>query len=212
MRRITMLAVGILVLALCAGPAFAQGPTDVLKVDYFSNANTAGAPDGTLRITDPGTSPGNNYAFIFVFDPNQEMSECCACKNTPDNLQTYSVNGDLTSNPLTGVTLSTGLIKILSIGNTLTGTAASSAKAAGTAVQVRSTVFSITPAIRAWTTHIQNSNFAETETASQDATLSATEVGRLGAECSSILLDGSGHGICSCGSPAEPELLQPVNN
>lgn len=211
MRRITMLVACILALALCAGPAFAQTLTDVLKVDYFSNANTAGAPDGTLRMTNPGTSGGNNFAFIFVFDPEQEMSECCACELTPDNLQTFSVDSDLTSNPLTGVTLTTGAIKILSVGPApVTGTAASTAKTNGSALTVRSSVFVIEPAIRAWTTHIQNSNFAETETASQDATLSAAEAGRLGAECSSILLDGSGHGICSCGQPTEPELLKPV--
>jgi hypothetical protein len=213
MRRITMLVACILALALCAGPAFAQTLTDVLKVDYFSNANTAGAPDGTLRVDNPGTSGGNIIAFFFVFDPNQEMSECCACLQTPDGLQTMSVDTDLTSNPLTGVSLTTGVVKILSVGPAvLTGSAATSAKTAGTAVSVRNTVYAIEPSVRAWTTHIQNSNFAETETASQDATLSATEVGRLGAECSSILLDGSGHGICSCGQPTETEILKPVNN
>ncbi|HTZ59679.1 MAG TPA: hypothetical protein VMB49_16340 [Acidobacteriaceae bacterium] len=209
MRRITMLAVCTLALVLCAGPAFAQ-LTDVLKVDYFSNANTSGAPDGTLRVSNPGTAGGNVIALFFVFDPEQEMSECCACNQTPDDLQTMSVNADLTSNPLTGVPLTTGAIKILSVGPVLTGTAASTAKAKGTAVAIRNTVYGIEPSVRAWTTHIQNSNFAETETASQDATLSTAEVIRLGVECTSILVVGSGHGICSCGSPAEPEILQPI--
>ena len=54
----------------------------------------------------------------------------------------------------------------------------------------------IEPAIRAWTTHIQNSNFAITETASPDATLSAQEVVRLRNQCYAIVLDGSGKGIC----------------
>jgi hypothetical protein len=88
----------------------------------------------------------------------------------------------LTSNPLTGVTLKTGLIKIAST----TGTSASRLVP--------------TPAIRSWTTHIQNSNFAVTETASQDATFSASELSRLDRECSAVQLDGSGHGICSCGT------------
>jgi len=83
-------------------------------VDYFSNANTSGAPDGTVRLTNPNTSGGNIWAAIYVFDPNQEMSECCECRLTPDGLRTLSVNSDLTSNPLTPVTLSTGLIKIVS--------------------------------------------------------------------------------------------------
>jgi len=168
-----------------------NGITDVLKVDYFANANTSGAPDGTVRITSPGTAAGNICAYIFVFDPYQEMSECCGCLNTPDGLATLSINSDLTSNPLTGVTLTTGLIKILSvspIGN------ACPLPGQSTGVDV------IEPAIRAWTTHIQNSNFAITETASPDATLSAGEVARLRNECNAIVLDGSGKGICSCGS------------
>jgi hypothetical protein len=185
MRRITMLVVCMLALALCAVSAMASTappPADTLKVDYFSNANTAGAPDGTFRLTNPGTSGGNIWAAIFVFDPNQELTECCECLLTPDGLRTLSVNSDLTSNPLTGVTLSTGLIKVVSTSNTN----------AAKLVPV--------PALRAWTTHIQNSNFAVTETASQDATLSSSEVGRLDAECSAIQLDGSGKGICSCGT------------
>jgi len=151
-------------------------------VDYFSNANTSGAPDGTVRLTNPNTSGGNIWAAIYVFDPNQEMSECCECRLTPDGLRTLSVNSDLTSNPLTPVTLSTGLIKIVST----TGLSASK-------------LFPVA-AIRSWATHIQNSNFAITETASQDATLSAAEVSRLQAECAGIQHDGSGHGICSCGT------------
>src|SRR5271165_2841575 len=92
-----------------------NGITDVLKVDYFANANTSGAPHGTVRITSPGTAAGNICAYIFVFDPYQEMSECCGCLNALDGLATLSINSDLTSNPLTGVTLTTGLIKILSV-------------------------------------------------------------------------------------------------
>jgi hypothetical protein len=185
MRRITMLVVCMLALALCAGSAMASTappPADTLKVDYFSNANTAGAPDGTVRLTNPGTSGGSLYAAIYVFDPNQELSECCECFLSPDGLRTLSVNSDLTSNPLTGVTLSTGLIKVVST----TGTSASK-------------LFP-TPAVRGWATHIQNSNFAVTETASQDATLSSAEVSRLDSECAAVQLDGSGHGICSCGT------------
>src|SRR5579863_6888902 len=88
--------------------------TDLLKVNYFSNANTAGAPDGTVRISNPGSPTGELCAQVYVFDPYQEMSECCACLVTPDGLRTLSVNTDLTSNPLTGVTLQTGVVSIVS--------------------------------------------------------------------------------------------------
>ena len=158
MRQTTLLVICALMAGLFVTAASAQAPpADTLKVDYFANANTAGAPDGTLRITNPGTNGGNIYAAIYVFDPQQELTECCTCILTPDGLRTLSVNADLTSNPLTGVTLTTGLIKIVS------STGPSASKLFPTA------------AIRSWTTHIQNSNFSETETASQDATLSSAE-------------------------------------
>jgi hypothetical protein len=182
MRQTTLLVICVLVATMLATTAWAQVPADTMKVDYFSNANTASAPDGTFRITNPNTSGGNVYAAIYVFDPDQELSECCACLLTPDGLATLSVNTDLTSNPLTGVTLTTGVIKVVSSSNP-TG-----AKLAPT------------PAVRSWTTHIQNSNFSETETASQDATLSSTEQTRLQRECGSILAVGSGHGVCTCGT------------
>ena len=184
MRRIALLVACTLALALCAGTAWGQA--DTLKVDYFANANTAGAPDGTLRITNPGTAAGNVCASIFVFDPDQELSECCSCLQTPDGLATLSVNTDLTSNPLTGVILSTGVIKIVST------IPVSGACPLPTAVKPE-------PAIRAWTTHIQNSSFVETETGSIDATLSTGEISALARECTAIKVAGSGHGVCTCG-------------
>jgi len=54
--------------------------------------------------------------------------------------------------------------------------------------------------IQGWATHIQNSNFAITETASQVSFLSATEEGRLARQCGAILSVGSGKGICTCGT------------
>jgi hypothetical protein len=190
MRRITVLVVCTLALALCAGYAAASTtppPADTLKVDYFANANTAGAPDGTVRITNPGTSGTGLCAAIFVFDPNQELSECCSCYVSPDGLRTLSVNANLTSNPLTGVILNTGVIKIVST-------------RANSGTCPNPTSLTPTPAIRAWATHIQNSNFSITETSSQDATLSNWEQTALQNQCQAIHLDGSGKGICSCGT------------
>ncbi len=192
MNRTTVLVVCALAFALCTGPALAATtqtppPADTLKVDYFANANTAGAPDATVRITNPNTGGGNVCASIFVFDGNQEMTECCSCLETPDGLQTFSVNANLTNNPLTGKLLTTGLIKIVST-TTVGG------------LCPLPTTFTPIAAVRAWATHIQNSNYSITETASQDATLSSNEVWRLETECSAIKTDGSGSGVCSCGS------------
>ncbi len=189
--RTTWLVVCTLALGLCvsawAGTSATTPSTDTLKVDYFSNANTAGAPDATVRLDNPGTSGGNICAAIYVFDAQQEMSECCSCLLTPDGLRTLSVNGDLTSNPLTGVTLTTGVIKLVS--TTVPG-----------ACPAYPYTITPTPALRAWVTHIENNNFAVTETNAADATLSANEVTRLQGQCRAIWLDGSGAGRCSCGT------------
>jgi hypothetical protein len=154
---------------------------DTFKVSYFANANTGGAPDGTVRLTNVGTSGGNVCADIYVFDPFQELSECCSCRQTPDGLGTLSVNTNLTSNPLTGVVLTTGAIKIVS---SSTCNAASPKPAAG---------------IRAWATHIQTGYYV-TETEFIDSGLSAAELARLASECSAIQEVGSGSGVCSCGT------------
>lgn len=184
MRKTSLLMLALVCLALLVPAMWGQTapPADTLKVDYFANANTSGAPDAVIQLTNPNTSGGKIFAAIYVFDPEQEMSECCECPLSPDGLRTVWINPDLTDNPLTPVTLTTGLIKVVS-----------------TTGQSASKLFP-TPAVRGWTTHIQNTTFAETETAMQDATLSANEVTRLQRECAGIQINGSGHGICTCGS------------
>jgi len=178
---------GTLALALCATYAAAQSapPADTLKVDYFSNANNS--IDETMRLTNPGTAGGDLCAAVYVFAADQEMSECCSCRMTPDGLRTFSVNKDLLGNPLLGLSLSTGAIKVVS--TTITGSTCPTYPS------------SITPApgIHGWTTHLQN-NHALTETQSQDATLSSGELSRLQTECYAIQLVGSGKGVCTCGT------------
>jgi hypothetical protein len=187
MRQTAFFLACIMGLAVCAVSAWGQEPADVLKVDYFSNANTSTAPDGTVRLTNPGTAAGNVCASIYVFDADQELSECCSCLLTPDGLRTLSVNTDLTKNPFTSVVLTGGMIKMVST------IPVKGACPLPTAVNPE-------PALRAWVTHIQTAGFVETETASSDATLSSDEVTRLAAECRGIGLDGSGAGVCTCGT------------
>jgi|SRR5271165_247014 len=189
MRKTAIAALSLLAFALCPANAWSQNlPADSMKVDYFSNANTTGAPDGTLRISNPGTAPGNVCASIYVFDVQQELSECCSCFVSPDGLATLSVNTDLTKNPLTATTLTTGVIKIVS-----------TIPVAGACPKYPVSV-SPEAALRAWTTHIQNSGLAETETASQDTTLTLTEMKRLEKACYAAQIVGSGQGLCTCGS------------
>jgi hypothetical protein len=175
----------ILALAVFAGIAQAQSP---YRVDYFANANTAGAPDATLRLDNDGSAAGANLcADIFVFDAYEELSECCACLETPDGLRTLSVNLDLTANPLTGSILSGGIIKVVA------------AATNGGVCPVPTHITTVTGAeIQGWATHIQNSNFSVTETASQVSNLSAAEESKLAKQCGAIVAVGSGSGICSC--------------
>ncbi len=52
---------------------------------------------------------------IYVFEPDEEMAECCGRTLTPDDLRTLSVNTNLTANPLTGGALTgSGVIKVVS--------------------------------------------------------------------------------------------------
>ncbi len=186
MRHVT-LVVCISALAVCAGYARAQTPPppDTFKVDYFSYGNTP--YDATLRLTNAGTAGGSLCAAIYVFSPDQEMSECCACYFTPDGLRTLSVNNDLLANPLQGNTLSMGTIGIVST------------KARGGGCATYPTYLTPTAGVRAWATHVQEWGIV-TETGSQDATLSVAEIKRLQTECYAVQVDGSGAGLCTCGT------------
>jgi hypothetical protein len=169
-----------------AGVASAQ---DVFKVNYFSN-NAAPAPDATVRIDNPGLTYGNLCAMVYVFDADQQLSECCGCVETHNGLRTLSVRSNLTSNPLTGVISRNGVIKIVSaaVNNSPCDPTSNVSPKAN---------------LRAWTTHIQNAvgtAYPITETESSDSTLGATELANLQAQCAFVNILGSGQGICSCGT------------
>ena len=185
-RILPVLAVALLVLGIGSGIAMAQ---DVYKLNYFSN-NAAPAPDATVRIDNPGLTYGNLCAMIYVFDADQQLSECCGCVETHNGLRTLSVRRDLTSNPLTGRVSTNGVIKVVS--------AAVNNSPCDPTANVKPT-----PNLRVWVTHIQNpvgAAFPITETESSDSTLGATELANLQAQCAFINILGSGQGICSCGT------------
>jgi hypothetical protein len=77
-RILPVLSVALLVLGLGSGVAIAQ---DVYKVNYFSN-NAGTAPDATVRMDNPGLTYGNLCAMVYVFDADQQLSECCGCVET----------------------------------------------------------------------------------------------------------------------------------
>jgi hypothetical protein len=186
MRSFVLVMAILSLLTLGLATASAQ---DVFRVNYFSN-NAAPAPDATVRIDNPGLTYGNLCAMIYVFDSDQQLSECCGCVETHNGLRTLSVRSNLTSNPLTGVISRTGVVKIVSaaVNNSPCDPTSNVSPKAN---------------LRAWGTHIQNpvgTTYPVTETSFDDSTLGATELANLQAQCFFIGILGSGHGICSCGT------------
>jgi hypothetical protein len=192
-------AVGVMALALAAGSQVARAQSapatsDVYTVDYYSNAHTTGAPDATVRVINPGTTSLSSSqaadlcALIYVFDANQELSQCCGCFVSANALLTLSVNNNLTSNPLLGSLLHTGVIKIVS-------------SAFPASKVCDPTKITLTPTLRAWATHIQNkvgTAFPETEGESQAAVLGTGEGADLAEDCTVAIELGSGQGVCKC--------------
>ena len=165
---------------------------DTFKVNYFSNVGTGLAPS-QVQMTNVGTSGGNICADIYVFDPNQELQECCSCQLTPDGLLTLGIGplgGDIAANPLTGQDppLLNGFIAIVSSSGTCSDS--------GLPLPVSPKPI---PGLRAWATHLNGPGLV-TETEFQDSGLSAVELSRLAAGCKAIQLVGSGKGVCTCGT------------
>jgi hypothetical protein len=186
---IALVIVGLFTLG--AGVASAQ---DVYRLNYFANNNIAAAPDQTVRISNPGLTYGNLCAMIYVFDNDQQLTECCGCVETHNGLRTLSVKRDLTRNPLTGVISNNGVIKIVSaaVNNSPCDPTSNVAPRAN---------------LRSWGTHTQNFatqgnvvGYPITETEFSDSTLGATELANLQAQCAFLNILGSGHGICTCGT------------
>lgn len=216
MLRTKLIVFAVLAAALALpGVALAQVSfpvSDVFSVDYFDNAG--GTPDATVRITntgttfDPKTQSGDLCAMIYVYRPDQELSECCGCKTTPNGLLKLSVNKNLTHNPANGVPLTSGVIKIISTlmstGTTPPpGTSSPGCDPSGGLVNGSIQNLVPTPALRAWATHLEDSGTL-TETAFQAASLSSTELALNQLSClfiegnSLIPGIGSGTGLCDC--------------
>src|SRR5580700_9026139 len=73
------------------------GDNSVSFTTYYSNANTAGAPDNTLRIINDGDTGANLWASIYVFDDSEFLQECCTCSITPDGVLSESIDRQLTA-------------------------------------------------------------------------------------------------------------------
>jgi len=213
MKRLGVLPLAILAITLMlGGNAFAQnvGDNSVYFVTYYSNANTAGAPDQTFRIINDGdyvitddvapVEPRSLWAAFYVFTDSQDYQACCACQVTADGIVSESVNKQLTAYEFSARSeLSRGVIKVISSSS---GDPTSPMPTTG---------------LRGWATHIQATtttfpapgpgnpvNAKEagpwfvTEDPLADSNLSSTELSNLGTLCGYGITLGSGWGICTC--------------
>jgi hypothetical protein len=158
----------------------------LLTVAYFDA--TSGV-DSVFRITNPGTTGQDLCAMVYIFDQDQQMSECCGCTVSQDGLLTLSLNKNLLNNPLTGVPSKSGTVMLV---------------AADQASNASCNASGMTPAgtVLAWSTHLPQSKsglMSSAEEPFSNSPLSATLSSALQAQCSFVQQLGSGQGLCSCG-------------
>lgn len=158
----------------------------LLAVNYFDT--TSGA-DSTIRITNPGMTGQDLCAMVYVFDQDQQMSECCGCLVSQDGLLTLSLMKNLLNNPLTGMVSKSGTVMLVSAAQGASGGCdASSVMPAGNII--------------AWSTRLpasQSGLSLTEEDAFSSSGLTATSSAALQAQCAFVQQLGSGQGLCGCG-------------
>jgi hypothetical protein len=213
MKKLGLLLFPILAITLMlGGNAFAQnvGDNSVYFVTYYSNANTTGAPDGTLRIVNDGEQSTTDYegvennplwAHIYVFDDSQELRSCCSCVITSDGLLSESVNKELTANEFTGRgQIARGVIKVVSSPSpdpTCNIDPVSGLRGWMTHIQATTTTFPA-PGPGNAVNAVEKGPWFVTEAALADSNLTQLEASNLGTLCSYGLTIGSGYGTCPC--------------
>jgi hypothetical protein len=168
-------------------------PPDAFQVRYVSNLNVG---DSVVNITNAGTRSGldpagNICVNVYVFDPAEDLTACCACRVTPNGLQSLSARNDLISNTLTPAVPTSVVIKLLA-----------STPINGTCNPSSPTGTNLAPGMRAWGTTLHALptspvTYGVTETAFSPAVLSDSERTKLTSECGFIQEVGGGYGICS---------------
>jgi|ERR1017187_5229330 hypothetical protein len=176
-----------LILATVAFSAVAFAD-DTFQVRYASNLNIG---DSVINITNTGaTAPGgvsqNLCANVYTFDPAEELVSCCTCNVTPNGLQSISVRGSLTSNPLTPAIPTSVVVKLI----------------ASTGACNASAVTNVAHGLQAWGTTIHALpttpvSYGVTETQFAYSDLTAAELAHVTTFCGFIQANGSGFGICS---------------
>jgi hypothetical protein len=159
-----------------------------LNVVYFHLPQ--GGPDTTMRISNPGLSGTDLCAMIYVFDQNQQLTECCGCPVSLDGLRELSLRNDLLANPLTGVKSTDGVVGVIAADQTGNPNCDAS---------------SISPSgiLAAWSTNLASTGggtYAMLEDNAALSPLSDQQLAASQAQCYFVKILGSGQGACSCGS------------
>ncbi len=161
---------------------------DTFQIRYASNLNIG---DSVINLTNTGATVANGVSQnlcvnVYTFDPAEELAACCTCSVTPNGLQSISVRGSLTSNPLTPAIPTAVVVKLI----------------ASTGACNASSVGALAHGLLAWGTTIHALptapvSYGVTETAFSQGTLTAAELTHITSFCGFIQANGSGFGICS---------------
>lgn len=160
-------------------------------INYYDRgaAKTSGM-DGTVNLTNPGLTNGSLCAMVYVFDQNQELTECCGCSVSDSGLRTLSLLNDLTANPLTGTKSTAGTVMVIP-------------SDIGQNPQCDPGSLTPTGVILGWETNDQalpDGTFQVTETSFASAPLNSGTATNLANLCTFIENEGGGQGICTCGT------------
>ena len=157
------------------GQCRCEGETDAL------------AQNGGLSVVEKTPPPGTLCANLYVFAPDQQLAECCACPLTPNGLIKLSVTNDLTANTLTGDSVPNGVIKLLS-----------SSLGPLNDCDPGAPVFAPSPSTTT-TTVPGSSTTTTTEATTSSTTTTTLQTGSLTAACAAVQ-DGFGRLDCTLGS------------
>jgi hypothetical protein len=189
--RTLALAAAVAALVVVTGSSTAMAQDHGYSLSYFANANTPGAPDGTLRIANAASA--NLCAAIYVFNGQKPVMEaCCSCPVKLEGLLTLSINADITSNPTFGA-LTRGVIQIIS-----SEPVGGSCNAADAPLHV---------GLHGWLTHpeaLAKGQYSLSVEQLTDSTLDADEYANLQEGCA-ILIGLTDGGACRC-APAGGEV------
>jgi hypothetical protein len=165
--------------------------TDDASVTYFTHGGSASLDQ--IRVVNQ--SGAQLCALYYVFDANQELSECCGCEISNDGETTTSLT-ELTDNPGNGIVATNGSILLVS-----------SVDPDPKDADITDAVFGPTacdpaspkpaPQLLAWSTHAQVAGEITEEEFTQ-ITLTSANLKNAASLCGFLEGNGSGPGVCDC--------------